>query len=156
LLVLGSYGSPQDIGFLLELLKRDANAQFTGHITEAIRRVLVRAPDKVSDADLEELRNLSARFLSVWANPLAVNVETGCFHRTVCVIKMLCARLEQQDVDVALHAVVTSQSRALAKVVLDKIRQTVRDLEAVGQRGWIAHKSSVVQMASLALTPLIK
>jgi hypothetical protein len=144
LLILGSYGEEGDARLLLTCLEADIRAEFTTHIMESFRRLMVRRPDRIAQADLAELREKARRLLDVWAAPLAVNVEPGMLHRSVCIMRTLASRLASEDIEVAWEAVRRSAHPCLVRGLLESIAEAERDLDLVGMAEWASRQAATV------------
>jgi len=138
ILVLASYGNEEDISLLLKYLSKDLNTgEFTAFLMKGLRMLLVRMADKVNPSVSFEIRTLAQKLLSIWADPLALNVEMSMFHRSVLVIKMLCARLDSADLEVVRNCAIASQDTSFIRLSLEAIQETERDLILVEMSNWL-------------------
>ncbi len=147
LLVLASYGDEQDIPLLLEYISKDLTitGEFMVFLMEGLRRLLIRTADKINSSVAVEIRLLAEKLLSIWANPLSLKVEMGMFHRSICVIKMLCARLDKSDLELVRSYAIAAQDISFVRLSLEAIQQTECDLNLVGMSDWCAKHTSFTE-----------
>lgn len=147
LLVLASYGDEQDIPLLLGYIAKDLmiTGEFMVFLMEGLRRLLIRTADKVNSSVAVEIRLLAEKLLSIWANPLAIKVEMGMFHRGIYVIKMLCARLDKPDLELVRSYAIASQDTSFVRLSLEAIQQTEYDLNLVAMSDWCAKHTSFTE-----------
>jgi hypothetical protein len=119
--------------------------EFMVFLMEGLRRLLIRTADKVNTSVAVEIRLLAKKFLSIWADPLAIKFEMGMFHRSICVIRMLCARLDRPDLELVRSYAIASQDTSFVRLSLEAIQQTECDLNLVGMSDWCAKHTSLAE-----------
>lgn len=137
LLALGTFGETRkDLGLLIRVLSNDLEYEYSNQALAATRNLIASCPHGVADDDAERLRILCNELLTAWAQPRTIrNFEM--FARSSQTLRVLCARLHEDDLFTALQAVRQSRLGALARRFRQHLEATERDLRVRGFESWV-------------------